>query len=287
MKTLFKTLNRGFLTSAALGVIPGMDHVGPGICSAFDDGNFDPQGNGTKGNMKIGTYVTTDTRATVETAGYFSSSFVSTTMKSNDLLVVELSEGKQVYEVAVSGTTVTPTRLTGFAGIATGFIPLDISTAREAISNDIANAVSSTGVSSGGILAQDTTPVLERANDATDKALRLNWAASNVDEIQFGSIPKPPDMDTTNDITVHLMAKMAGATDTPTIDIQVADGEGDTEMGGATAALSATLAEVTITITAANLAAAPGFLNVGLVPGAHTTDILYVYAAWIEYTRLG
>lgn len=271
-----------------VGNLPAMDGGGGAfLCSAFDDQNFDPQGQGTKGAIKIATYQSSaDTLATIEVAAYFSNTFVSTTMVTDDLIVVNGSDGHRVYKLTVSGTTVTITRITGLGSVATGFIMLDIASLREIISNDIGNAANATAIGAGGMLAQDTTPVLERINDATDKALRVNWASSNSDEVQFGSIPKPPDMDTATDFTIHLLALMAGDTDTPTIDVQVWDGIGDTEMGGVTGALSDALAEVTVTIANANVAAAPGVLNIGLVPGAHTTDALFLLGAWIEYTRL-
>lgn len=261
----------------------------PGLCSAFDDANFDPQGAGTKGNMKIGTYTTTDTKATVEADGYFDSAFVSTAMSTDDLLVVSHSTGHNVYALTVSGTDVALSLLDGLGSTeaSKGYVPLDITTLREIFTNDIANAAASTGVSSGGILAQDTAPKLERVNDATDKALRVNWASSNSTEVQFAPVALPPDCDTAKDVTVHLLAVMAGSTDTPTIDVQVFNGVGDTEMGGATAALSDTLAEVSVTIAAADIAALPTFLNIALVPGAHTTDALFLYGAWIEYTQTG
>ena len=98
-------------TSALIGAmdlvdLPAADILGGmGLCSAFDESCFDPQGNGTKGNIKIGTFITTtDTLATVETDGYFDSSFVTTTMNTNDLLVVNASDGIRIYELTVVGT---------------------------------------------------------------------------------------------------------------------------------------------------------------------------------------
>jgi len=164
----------------------------------------------------------------------------------------------------------------------TGTINLDITTAREIASNDIQNLAAH-----GGLLASDSVPALVRANGATDKALRLDWANTEVDEIQFGPIAKPVDLDASADITVHIMAKMAGSTDTATtIDCQFYDGEGDTEAGASTTpAFTSSVTEAIATIPAAGIAAAPGFMNFGLVPSAHDTDDLYVYAVWIEYTR--
>lgn len=168
-----------------------------------------------------------------------------------------------------------------------GKIPLAITSLREIISNDIGVAADAAARGSGGILASDTTPALARVNGATDKALFVNWVAGNVDEVQFPEIPMPPDLDATQDVTVHLLAKMDSTADTPTIDVQAFDGIGDTEMGGATAALSDTLQELTATLLAANISGPPtGFLSVVLVPGTHATDAVELYAAWIEYTKV-
>jgi hypothetical protein len=113
MKTLHKKLmgSAGMLSLAAkagplaLGLVAAAE---PGVCNAFAGTDFDPQGNGTKGNIKIATYKTTaDSLATVETAGYFSNDFVSTTMVSGDLLTVNASDGINTYVLTVSGTTVT------------------------------------------------------------------------------------------------------------------------------------------------------------------------------------
>lgn len=166
-------------------------------------------------------------------------------------------------------------------GFLTGFIPLDLASLREITSNDIGNIAAN-----GGLLATDSTPALERINGATDKGLRVRWAAANVDEVQFATVPMPPDLDESKNVTVHLLARMSGATDTPTINVEAWDGIGDTEMGGNTAALSATLAELTVTLAAANITGHPlGFLNINLIPAAHGTDALDLFAAWVEYTK--
>lgn len=163
--------------------------------------------------------------------------------------------------------------------IATNRIELGLGTLREIVTNDI-----DTSANHGGILTSDSTPSYARVNGATDKALRVTWGASNVDEVQFPPVFMPPDLDESVDLTIHLVARMSGATDTPTIDVQVFDGIGDTEMGGATAALSNTLQELTVTIANADILGHPlGFLNIALVSGTHTTDDLELYAAWIEY----
>lgn len=170
------------------------------------------------------------------------------------------------------------------------YLPLDITSLREIgvdTADDIGDALSVATEGSGGILAFDTTPSLKRVNAATDKALVVNWVLGNVDEVQFPPLFMPPDVDAATDLTIHLLAKMSGATDTPTINVEVFDGIGDTEMGGNTAALSNTLAELIVTIANADVAGHPtGFLNVSLIPAAHGTDALELYAAWMEYTRI-
>lgn len=164
----------------------------------------------------------------------------------------------------------------------TGFIPLDITALREIASDDIQALAAH-----GGLLTADSDPSLARVNGATDKALRVTWDTSNdTDEVAFPSIPWPPDLDASQDVSVHLLAKMAaGGMDTPVIDVQAWEGEGDTEMGGATAALSTTLAELSVTLGNANITGHPGFLNLQLVPGAHTNEALHLYAAWLEYSK--
>jgi predicted RecA/RadA family phage recombinase len=182
----------------------------------------------------------------------------------------------------LADNAVTAGKLTATMG--TGFIPLDITSLREIASNAIQNLAAH-----GGILASDSAPQLERVNGATDKALRVTWTAeADTDEAQFPPVPLPVDLDATENVTFHCLAAMEDTNDTPTIDVQVWDAVGDTEMGGATGAVTGTsVAEYTVTILAANISGPPtGFLNIGLVPAAHATDDMYLYAAWLEYARV-
>lgn len=174
--------------------------------------------------------------------------------------------------------------------LSTGTIPIDIFSSRVILSNDFADeTIVSTGGSekaSGGIISLDGAIFsMARVNGATDKAPRIVFKANTTGEIQFPTIPLPHDLDGTAAMTVHLWAGMGGATDTPTIDVQAFFNVGDTECGGATAALAATAGERTVTLAAADVPEAPGFLNIALVPGAHANDAIYLYAAWVEYTR--
>lgn len=184
-----------------------------------------------------------------------------------------------VETAKIADDQVTAAKLTDT--LATGFIPLDITQLRIIAANVIGNTTE------GMLLDGNTAPSLQRVNSATDKALRVIWAASSSIECQFPPIPKPPDMDGTAELRVHLMlGKDTNTDNTVTIDVQVFDGVGDTECGAATAALAAAaLAEYSAAVAHGDLAEHPGFINISLVPGTHTTDAIWLYAAWVEYTR--
>ncbi len=161
-----------------------------------------------------------------------------------------------------------------------GFIMLDITSLREIASDIIQNLAAH-----GGVLASDSVPALTRTSGATDGSLRVTWLLAEVDQVQFPSVPMPPDLDETVDVTIHLVAE-SGSTDTPVFNVEVYDGVGDTEMGGNTGATADAITEVTVTIANANISGHPtGFFNISLIPAAHGTDSLHLYAAWIEYTR--
>lgn len=162
-----------------------------------------------------------------------------------------------------------------------GYIPLPLSAARIIATNDIA----AKNAADGGTVSLDTDPTFKRVNGATDKALRIAWAASSVVEIQWGAIAYPPDLDDTAAIVFNCLAGMAGATDTPVLAVSFFEGVGDTNAGGNTAALSASVAQKTVSVAAGDVGAYPKAFSVGITPGAHTTDALYLNAAWLEYTK--
>jgi len=181
----------------------------------------------------------------------------------------------------IAANAVTAAKLT--ATLRTGTIPLDITAMREIATNDTQNLAAH-----GGLLASDSAPNLARVNGATDKALRVMWTAeADTDEAQFPPVAMPADLDASADVTFHALMAMEDTNDTPTVDVQVFDGLGDTEMGGATGAVTGTaIAEYTVTIANANIGGPPtGFFNISLIPGTHANDDMYLYAAWLEYTR--
>jgi hypothetical protein len=165
------------------------------------------------------------------------------------------------------------------ATLKTGFIPVPLANVRELSTGSFINAAGN-----GGLLASDTTPILNTINGDTDGAWRLAWAASNNDLVGF-QVPLPPDLDEAAAVEIHLRAYMAGATDTPVISADSYFDEGDTKVEDDSPALDATPTERVITIAAGDVPAGAQTLSVELTPGAHTTDILYVTAIWVEYTR--
>lgn len=208
------------------------------------------------------------------------SALASGALTEADLFYIEDSGTSKSVTLAALRTALIPT----------GTIILDITALREIgtdTANEIGDAADGTAADPyGGILAADLAPSLKRVNLATDKALRVVWPGGNVAEMQFPTVPMPPDLDETVDLTIHVVAKMDAAGDVPTIDIQVFDGIGDTEMGGNTASLSSTLTEQVVTIANANITGNPlGFFNISLIPATHATQAVELYAAWIEYTR--
>jgi len=170
------------------------------------------------------------------------------------------------------------------ATLATGQIQLPLVDWRELVSADIDTAATGAAKGSGGILAKDTTPILERVNVGTDPMLRIKWAAGNTDAITM-SVVSPVDLDEAKVVTVKLRAKMSGATDTPTVTVDMREDVGGANIGGATGALSNTLATVSKTVTATASTTTLKAWTLTFTPGTHATDAVELYAAWLEYSR--
>lgn len=160
------------------------------------------------------------------------------------------------------------------------FVPVPLTTLREATNFDVANAAGN-----GGVLASDTTPILSAINDATDGCQMLSWAASNSDQVIFQT-PLPPDLDDTADMVVHFRTKSAGTTDAVGFTVDSFFNEGDTKVTDTSETNQTTSwAEKIATIAAADVPAGAQTLTIGLTPAAHTTDIMYCSAVWLEYKR--
>ena len=164
-------------------------------------------------------------------------------------------------------------------GAVTKRIDIPLENLRESSSDALLNIAAN-----GGLLATDTTPTFNYTNGATDSALRLGWAAANVDPLIF-QVGIPSDYDEASDITFYVLAAMAGTTDTPTLTLATFFDVGDTAVADTTAAVTGvTAARYAATIAAADIPAAAMTASIEITPGAHGTDILYIYAVWMEYT---
>jgi hypothetical protein len=164
---------------------------------------------------------------------------------------------------------------------AQAFIPVPLTTLREVTNFDVGNIAAN-----GGILASDTTPVLDAINAATDGCQRILWAAGNTDSVMFQT-PLPPSLDVASDLVIHTRV-MSGTTDAMGFTTKSHFNEGDTSIADTGETIqSATWAEKIITIAAVDIPAGAQTLTVELTPnGAGTTDVFAMSAIWIEYTNV-
>lgn len=164
------------------------------------------------------------------------------------------------------------------ATLAIGVVNLPVTQARELAAGDIPAAAAV-----GGLLAKDTTPILEMATNN----LRVAWAAANVDPILLPPFAYPPDLDDTKNVLVKLLiSKDANADAGAVVGVDYREGIADADAGGNTAALAgAALAEYSVTILAADIGAHPKVANIVITPGVHANDAIYLHSAWVEYTR--
>lgn len=159
------------------------------------------------------------------------------------------------------------------------FVPIPINSWRESTNFDVGAIAAN-----GGILASDTTPILEAINAATDGCQRITWAASNNDQI-VTAIPLPPNLDVTADLVLHTRIASAGTTDAVGFTVDTFFNEGDTKVVDTSETnQTVTYAEKITTIAAADIPAGAQTITIGLTPVAHTTDIMYLTATWLEYT---
>ena len=160
------------------------------------------------------------------------------------------------------------------------FLGIPLNAFREASAFDVGAVAAN-----GGVLASDTTPILEAINGGTDGCQRIAWAATNVDQI-VTSIPLPPDLDVTADLVLHTRIASAGTTNAVGFTVETFFNEGDTKVSDTSETnQTATYAEKITTIAAADVPAGAQTITIGLTPVAHGTDAMYLTAVWLEYTR--
>jgi hypothetical protein len=135
----------------------------------------------------------------------------------------------------------------------------------------------------GGLLTSISTPALNAENGDTDGQWRIKWAASDSSPIAF--MVALEDIDTDEDMQILLRLKSGGTTNSPTVASDAYFNGGDTKVEDTSAASAAAVGNKAITIASADIPSAAAVLSVELTPGAHTTDALNLYAAWVVYCR--
>uniref|UniRef100_A0A6M3J4G4 Uncharacterized protein n=1 Tax=viral metagenome TaxID=1070528 RepID=A0A6M3J4G4_9ZZZZ len=182
------------------------------------------------------------------------------------------------------------------------FIPIPLTTLREAASNQIAQFYDTKTVdvplgtlretdatnlgaiaANGGLLASDSTPLLDMVNGDTDSNFRVSWAATNQDAVIFRVDLQ--DIDEASDLTITIRAAMSDTNNTPVVDIDTYFGEGDSKVSDASAAITGTsVADYAITIANADIPASVDYMTVEMTPAAHANDALYLYQITVSYT---
>ena len=181
------------------------------------------------------------------------------------------------------------------ADVGTFTAQTEVEGALQEIYRDLISAQKVIPVPIGAFTREDGTALTKFTAGATpgfqqlaNKEVVLAWDGNATPEGAAIVIPfVDPGIDATKNAVVHILARMAGATDTPVIAMEAYFGAGDTDCAGTDPEVtSATLAEYTMTIAAADVPAAPSSLTLILTPtaGQMGTDELYIYAIWLEVT---
>lgn len=166
-------------------------------------------------------------------------------------------------------------RFSDWANLGFGYRPIELFAARGITTNAILTV----------LLEGSGNPILERVDGATDKMCRVTWAADDVAEVQLPTQWMTPEIDTGQDVELHLFVGKDADADATTIDAQVFNGLGDTEMGAPVTVEGTAIADYTVTLAAATVA--PGSpLGISLIPGAHAGDDLHLYAAVLKYYKI-
>lgn len=172
----------------------------------------------------------------------------------------------------------------------------DCEAALQEIYQDLASAAHVIPIPLGSLTGEDGTALTKFTAGATpgfqqlsNKEVVLAWDGNGTPEGVAAVIPfVDPAINDGADVIVHLLAKMAGSTDTPVIAIEAYFGAGDTDCAGTDPEVTATsVTEYTMTIDSGDVPAAPSSLTLVMTPtaGQMDTDELYIYALWLEVTR--
>ena len=145
---------------------------------------------------------------------------------------------------------------------------------------------------------EDGTPLIKQAttvagfaqiaNKETVINIPVNCSAG---ESLGVSVPLPPELDSGKKVTIHVMAGKAADNDVLTLDAEAffcAAGDVANADAQDTAAQTVTLAasELVFTCGADGVLAPPSSLSIVLaLGGTNDGDAVYIYSAWLEYTK--
>lgn len=149
----------------------------------------------------------------------------------------------------------------------------------------------------GSLTKEDGTALTKFADGASDvpgfsqesnKEVVLRWNNHAAPLKVVFSVPLPQDLDGTADMSVHWLAKMSDANDTPVLEHECYFGAGDTDCAGTDDEIDGgtTLTEYSATIANADVPdTMPAVLTCVFGPKATElgTDDCLIYAVWLEY----
>lgn len=211
------------------------------------------------------------------------------------LVSVSNAEGAALVGIEDSGTFTTAATVEA----ATAEIYQHIATAQAIINLPLGSWTEGDGTALAIFADGDTeTPGYKTG----DEGFGIRWNNKGTLGPITTSVPIPPDLDDSADVIVHFLAAKTGETDnagnTPTWLVlaynAVADAlwDADDDFGGTSSAMlpaatARTLQEETLTLAAANIAAAPCVMTLIIQPtdGTLDTDDLVLVGIWLEYTR--
>lgn len=136
--------------------------------------------------------------------------------------------------------------------------------------------------------------------NAGDESFGIRWNNHATPDPVSTGVAIPTDLDAANDVVLHILAAKVGATAGDAVKFTVgafnnaagAVYDADADFGGDSTAMTGdattkTCQEVTLTLAAADVAAAPCVVTMTIKPKAGTldTDDVIMLGAWLEYTR--
>jgi hypothetical protein len=166
-----------------------------------------------------------------------------------------------------------------------GFVDIPLSSFREVDADgDVRVAADAAAAGSGGVLAADTTPILE--GSGTTNAWRLRFATGDVDRIA-ASVCLPPDFDGTANCIVQFIVSSAGTANSFNTAVLITNWDGGADVTDALTDTATTAVKIAPgTVAAADIPDEPLCVTVSLTPPTHATDALHIYGCRILYQKL-